>query len=115
MNHKFRLRKSAEFERVRRSGKSFAHPLIVLVVLENGLPNVRIGVTAGRSLGGAVQRNRAKRLMRACMAPLLDQIPAGIDLVWIARKPLHEATFLDLQGAMISLLQRAGLLNNHNG
>lgn len=100
---------------MRRLGKSFAHPLIVLVVLENELQNVRIGVAAGRSLGGAVRRNRAKRLMRACIYPYLDQILPGKDLVWIARKPLLEANFQDLQGAMSSLLERAGLLSDHDG
>ena len=114
MNRKFRLSKSAEFERVRRSGKSYAHPLIVLVVHENECSGVRIGVTAGRSLGGAVRRNRAKRQMRASMHPFLDQIPPGKDLVWIARRPLLGASFQELQQAMLLLMQRAGLVNNHD-
>jgi ribonuclease P protein component len=91
-------------------GKSFAHPLIVLIVLEDQPENVRIAVAAGRSLGGAVMRNQAKRLMRAAINPLLNHIRPGNDLIWIARKPILDATFQEIQGAISILLQRAGLI-----
>ena len=64
MQRKFRLTRSTDFKRVRRTGKSYAHPFVVLVVQASEVPRVRVGVTAGRSVGGAVQRNRAKRLLR---------------------------------------------------
>ena len=47
---------------MRQSGKSFGDPLVVLIVAPNELGSVRIAVVAGRSVGGAVLRNRAKRI-----------------------------------------------------
>jgi ribonuclease P protein component len=98
-----------DFERVRRSGKSYAHPLIVLIALPNSLDTPRIGVSAGRSVGGAVQRNRAKRRIRAIVQPLIPKIQIGWDILLLARKPILQATYEELSKAIQTLLQRANL------
>ena len=113
MNRKFRLRKSADFKRVRRLGKSLAHPLLVLVVRENQLTHARVAVSAGRSLGGAVQRNRAKRRIRAVTQPLLKHLQPGNDIILIARKPILDATFQEIQKAVYTLLHRSELIVTH--
>jgi len=110
VNRRFRLRKNADFQRVRREGKSYAHPLVVLVVAPNNVQRVRVGVAAGRSVGHAVQRNRAKRRLREIMRPLLPHLPAGYDLLLIARRPAAQAEFAALRQAVLLLLQRAHLL-----
>jgi len=66
-------------------------------------------VTAGRSVGGAVQRNRAKRLLREAMRMLLPTIRPGWDLILIARQPLPGATYQQVQAALSQLIRRAGL------
>ena len=106
MQRKFRLTRSTDFKRVRRSGKSFAHPFVVLVAQANELSRVRVGVTAGRSVGGAVQRNRAKRLLREAMRPLLQDVPPGWDLILIARSALLSASLIDIRKALVELLYR---------
>jgi ribonuclease P protein component len=66
----FRLTRSEDFKRVRRDGKSYAHPLVVLIALNsenNEHSRVRVGVAAGKSVGTAVIRNRTKRLLREAM------------------------------------------------
>lgn len=83
----------------------------MLIVHENQLQEVRIGVTASRSLGKAVQRNRAKRLIRAAIQPLMDGIRSGHDLVWIARLPILDTSFHEIQQTMLLLMQRANILN----
>ncbi|MGD2157375.1 MAG: ribonuclease P protein component [Anaerolineales bacterium] len=114
MNPKFRLRKSTDFERVRRHGKSYAHPLIVLIALRNNLDRTRIGVAAGKSLGKAVNRNRAKRVIRAAVNPTLQSIEPGWDLVFLARKPLINAAFATIRSAILELLSRANLVKNYH-
>ncbi len=111
MNRRFRLRKNADFQRVRREGKAYAHPLVVLIVAPNGLPQVRVGVAAGRSVGKAVQRNKAKRRLREIMRPLLPLLPPGYDLMLIARKPMATASFAEIRAAVLKLLRRASLLS----
>ena len=110
MKRNFRLTRSTDFKRVRRSGKSYAHPLVVLYVLKSDQLGIHVGVSAGLSVGNAVKRNRAKRLLRAAMNGLLPQTARGSDLVLIARSPLPGADLLQTRAALTNLLKRAGLL-----
>jgi ribonuclease P protein component len=111
VQRKFRLTRSIDFKRVRRTGKSYAHPFVVLVVQASELPRVRVGVTAGRSVGGAVQRNRAKRLLREAMRPLLPDLLPNWDLILIARSSLLTAHLQDIRQALADLLRRANLIS----
>ena len=110
MQRSFRLTRSEDFKRVRRDGKSYAHPLVVLIVQNNGQPRVRVGVAAGKSVGTAVTRNRTKRLLREAMRTLIPDIASGSDLILIARPALTSATLADTQLALQNLLQRAKIL-----
>ena len=110
MQRSFRLTRSEDFKRVRRDGKSYAHPLVVLIVQNNDQPRVRVGVAAGKAVGTAVYRNRTKRLLREAMRTLLPNIASGLDLILIARPALASATLADTQSALLNLLQRAKVL-----
>jgi ribonuclease P protein component len=112
MERRFRLTRSTDFKRVRRMGKSYAHPLIVLVVTPNDSLALRIGFSAGRSVGGAVQRNRSKRVLRAILHGLLTEIGTGWDLIFLARHGLSEATFDHTSLAVKELLRRARLIKS---
>jgi ribonuclease P protein component len=110
----FRLTRSTDFKRVRRSGKSYAHPLVVLYAMKSDLAGVRVGVSAGLAVGNAVKRNRAKRLLRAAMNALLPQTSPGSDLLLIARAALPAADLQRTRAAVSTLLERAGLLSQNN-
>ena len=121
MQRVFRLTRSEDFKRVRRDGKSYAHPLVVLIALNsenNDQPRmraVRVGVAAGKSVGTAVYRNRAKRLLREAMRTLLPNIASiapGSDLILIARPALAYASLADVCEALLTLLQRAKLIHS---
>lgn len=109
MNRKYRLTSSTDFKRVRRTGKSYAHPLAILVVSPNDLTISRFGVTAGRVLGNAVRRNRAKRRLREALRRFMPRIASGQDIVLIARPALNEAKWSDVLNALATLLEHAGL------
>jgi ribonuclease P protein component len=108
----FRLTTSTDFKRVRRSGKSYAHPLVVLYALKSEQAGVRVGVSAGLAVGNAVKRNRAKRLLRAAMNELLPQTVLRADLLLIARAPLPGSDIQHTRAALSNLLERAGLLSH---
>ena len=112
MQRKFRLTRSEDFKRVRRSGKSYAHPLVVLIVQAHDQPRVKVGVAAGRTVGTAVHRNRAKRLLREAMRSLLPNLASNLDLILIARPGLVAATLEETRQALLNLLQRAQILNS---
>lgn len=118
MQRRFRLSRSDDFKRVRRTGKSYAHPLVVLVAQASEQKQIRIGVTAGKTTGTAVHRNRAKRLLREAMRPLIPALTlrlaqdnaSGWDLILIARPALVTATLEDTRSALTNVLTRARLL-----
>ncbi len=111
MKRSFRLTRSTDIKRVRRSGKSYAHPLVVLYVLKSDVPETHVGVSAGLAVGNAVKRNRAKRLLRAAMNDLMPLTASGSDLLLIARSPLAAANVFQTREALSILLKRAGLLS----
>lgn len=110
MQRKFRLTRSEDFKRVRRSGKSYAHPLVVLIVQKSDQPRLKIGIASGRTVGTAVYRNRAKRLLREAMRTLIPNIASNLDLILIARPGLASATLEEARQALRNLLQRAKIL-----
>ncbi len=110
MKRSSRLTRSDDINRVRGEGPSFAHESIVLALLPNDIDQNRVAVVAGRSVGGAVQRNLAKRRLRSAYQHLQLQLPKGFDLVLIARRPILETEYQSLLDALRSLFNRAGIL-----
>lgn len=111
MERKFRLTQSSVFKRVRRNGKSYAHPLIVLIALpREDDEHSQFGISAGRSVGTAVQRNRAKRLLREALRPMLPDIKKGWYILLLSRRPLADATLKETQSTLFQQLKRAQLL-----
>jgi ribonuclease P protein component len=106
----YRLRRSADVRRVQRRGKGQRHPLAILLVTEGLTEKTRFAFVAGRSVGNAVRRNRAKRLLREAVRLRLDGIVSGRDCVFIARRRTPDASFAEVEGAVQNLLRRADLL-----
>ena len=114
MNRKYRLTKMSDFKRMRRKGTSYTHPRAVLIVAPNQLDRTRFGVTASRTVGGAVKRNRCKRRLRAAIKLHLARIDAGWDVILIARPHLDTTEWISLCEAIENLFSRAGLLREQN-
>ncbi len=110
MDRRFRLTSSSEVKRVRRAGKSYAHPLAVLVACRSGGPTTRCAVTATRTIGSAVARNRAKRRLREALRQWIGHAAPGWDLVLIARPPALTAEWADVLTAVERLLLRAHVI-----
>jgi ribonuclease P protein component len=113
VKRKNRLCHSEEIKRVRHTGRSYTHPLLVLIIEENQLEHVRVAVIAGKSSGGAVERNRVKRRLRACMDTKLPLMRNGWDLVLLARQGSQVATYQQMMDALDGLLTRAEMIQKN--
>jgi ribonuclease P protein component len=109
------LTRTPDFQRIRQHGRSCAAPALVLVSLPAPLFAVRVGFVCTRTVGGAVQRNRAKRLLRAAMQQLANSFVPGWEVVLIARQPIVQLKLVDVQQQLQQLLQRARLLHTMPG
>ncbi len=77
----------------------------------NELDQVRVGISASHAVGNAVNRNRAKRRIRACVDILLPDLNPGWDVVILARAPSQVAPFENLLNAIRQLCTKANLLD----
>jgi ribonuclease P protein component len=104
------LKTSAQFERVRREGRTWGAGLLVLNAARNGEERVRCGFITGKKVGKAVQRNRARRLIREAVRKRLAEIAPGWDLVWIARAAIVGTSYGEVCKAVDELLQRSKIV-----
>lgn len=112
MQRRYRLTHTADIKRVRQDGKSLANTMLVLGFLPNQLKQNRIAIIAGRSVGGAVQRNYAKRRMRSAFRSVHPELNQGYDLLLIARKPIIDVDYQSIINGMRSLASHAGLMKD---
>lgn len=109
-----RLRSKRDFQALRERGLSQSHRIVVLRAVPNSLSFSRLGFVVGRRVAkAAVTRNLVRRRMRevarrTCLQP-------GWDLLFIARPAARTATFAELRGGLLAVMDRAKLLIEQPG
>lgn len=104
------LKENRDFRRLYSKGKSFVAPMLVTYVAKNRTGEVRVGITTGKKIGIAVQRSRARRVIREAYRTLSDQVKPGYDLVFVARSLTCRVKMQEVAAAMRSHLKKANLL-----
>lgn len=107
--HRVRLR--SDFERVRRSGRRVGDILLRMRWAQNEESTTRFGFVVGRRVAArAHDRNRVRRRLRELARRFIPLLPEGQDIVFSAQTGAADASYWELEEAMLKLLRRAGLL-----
>ena len=104
------LKNNYEFRRAYNRGKSFQSPPFITYLVPNRLGFCRVGITTSKKIGNAVQRNRARRVIRAAFAAVAPEINKGVDLVFVARSRVLYLKSTELEKIMRKHLQTAGVI-----
>jgi ribonuclease P protein component len=99
-----RIRRRADFEHVYEHGMRIRSRYATLFVLANSLEVGRLGIAATRKLGGAVERNRAKRLIREVFRR--NKIASGFDVIVVPKRELLDASLTVLEADYRRSLER---------
>jgi ribonuclease P protein component len=112
VTHANRLRRPAEFRRVRDlAPHGIPHPLLIMYAAPNDLGTTRVGITVSGRVGKAVVRNRVRRRLREAIRARSRRLPQGVDVVIAARPASAAASWADLNAALDSVLERMARKN----
>jgi ribonuclease P protein component len=100
------LRRPADFRRVYDRRCSASDARLIIYACPNDLPYLRLGLSVSRKVGGAVQRNRLRRLYREAFRLTRHEMPVGLDLVFIPRTP-EAPTLEELKKSVPRLVRHA--------
>lgn len=105
------IKTNSDFRRAYLRGKSYANPALVVYLVKNRAGVCRIGITTSKKIGNAVQRNRARRVIREAFRQIDTPINGNYDIVFVARTKTVYKKSTDIKDVMISLLSQAGVFN----
>src|SRR6476619_7599296 len=100
-----RVRRRAEYQQIYERGVRTHGRYLTLFTLSNALPVGRLGIAATRKFGGAVERNRAKRLIREVFRR--NKLTPGFDIVVIPKRELLDASLIALETEFLHTLERS--------
>ena len=99
-----RIRRHADYQRIYKQGSHIHSRYSTLFIQPNALAIGRLGIAATKKLGGAVQRNRAKRLIREVFRR--NKLAPGFDVIVIPKRELLDASLTVLEADYRHLLER---------
>jgi ribonuclease P protein component len=111
-----RIKQGRDFARVRQQGERLAWGCLIANWQRLPPPaRTRLGVISSRKIGGAVVRNRARRLLRESFRLHQHELVASLDLVLVARPSIAAKGFTEVEKDFLTMLRKAGLLKGPIG
>ncbi|PKM80451.1 MAG: ribonuclease P protein component [Firmicutes bacterium HGW-Firmicutes-14] len=102
--------KKKEFDNIFKNGRFVVDKMMTFYYLPNGTEKKRIGFSVGKKIGGAVVRNRHKRLMREIYRKHIESMKPGFDCLIVVRAGSLDEDFRTLEKCFLRLVKRAKLL-----
>ena len=104
------IKKNEEFQKIYRTGKSYANKYLVMYLLENGMGENRLGISVSKKVGNSVVRHRITRLIRESYRLNKDMFSSGLDIVIIVKPSASDCKFREIESAFLHLAK----LHNKN-
>lgn len=106
------LKKAKEFRNIYQKGKSVADKYMVIYIKKNDMNNYpRFGFSISKKVGKAVHRNRVRRLLKEITRKYQPVLLKDVDIVFIARSPIVNATLRDLEDSFLRLSGKLKILH----
>lgn len=104
------LKKNEDFRRVYRKGKSYGNRQLVLYALRNDVGHNRLGISVSKKVGNSVVRHRLTRLIRESYRLHEEEFDRDFDLVVIARVAAKDATYHEIESALLHVSRKMKVL-----
>ena len=97
------IRKNSEFQKVYKSGTSYANRLLVMYVKRSENPDTRIGISVSKKVGNSVVRHRITRLIREIFRLHRLETDSGLDIIVVARPAAKDSDYQKMESAYMHL------------
>lgn len=111
MKNTLSIKLNRDFKRLYYKGGCVGCDILVVYYKKTSLPCNRLGITVGKKIGGAVVRNRIKRLIRESYRLIESEMSFNYDIVIVARSKSAQADFHAVSGSLKRLFKKSGILN----
>lgn len=97
------IKKNRDFQKIYRTGNSYANKYLVMYVLKNDMEDSRIGISVSKKVGNSVVRHRVTRLIRESYRLNSGRFSSGLDIIVIARASAKGRSFREIESALLHL------------
>lgn len=108
-----RLKKNKHFNYIYKHGQSISNSEMTLVYIKAKIKPFKVGFSVSNKVGKAVVRNKTKRRMREAFAELIKLVDRRYNYIFVAKPALADRNFLEIKTTMLSLIKKAGLINEN--
>ena len=109
LKKQYRLKKKYQFNYVYRVGKSCHGKFLMLVYTNSKNQNIKVGISVSKKVGNAVKRNRARRLLREAISPLLPSLDPNFNVIVVAKQSIEGKPLALIAQDMKHTFEKAGL------
>jgi len=106
------LKLNGDFRRLYNRGKAVTNPALVMYYSKNRAGICRIGITTGKKIGNAVERNRSRRIIREAFRSVVKEIDGGFDIVFVARSKTKYQKSTYIEKIMRDMMSQENMLFN---